>query len=214
MQAKKSADMVWPAWVDEHGNLTDLHFVNYICRQNKVCLQLVLNNNRFDSMYDNCCLFIWECQYKSFLFGCDLLLLFLGHLHGNLFFFNQKSTYNATSDATGALGSTIGTGHCLASMCQTGQLAWSSIGDATQLLLAVTTLGNGSILFGVQENEFTAGSFGTIRQMMNGIGKQSKQCRFNQKTLTFVVGWTGCCTTIVVGMWYVEPFFKKASWTN
>lgn len=116
--------------------------------------------------HENCIkLVLFQEQIKQMRHACfplslgHLFLLLLGHLHGDLFFLDEKSTNDATADTLGAFAATVSTGDGLPAMRQTGQLAWTSVGHATKLQLAIAALGNRTILFGVEIHKTTTGRF-------------------------------------------------------
>lgn len=103
------------------------------------------------------------------LSGSGRSLLGSQHLGDDLLLLDEEGAHNTVSHTGGTLGTTIGSGDGLSSVGQTSKIGRSGVGDASQLQLTVTTLGDGTILLGVQIDQATTGGLGTVK-----IEKQEK----------------------------------------
>lgn len=90
-----------------------------------------------------------------------LLLLLLGHLHGDLLLLDEEGANDAVANAAGALAAAVDAGDSLPAVGQTAELAGAGVGDAAELQLAIATLGDRTMLLGVEIHKTTARSLDT-----------------------------------------------------
>lgn len=109
-------------------------------------------------MWICCCLFGFSGRcWGSGLCGA----LRLQDLGDDLLLLDEKGSDNAISHTTGAFGATIWASDSLSTVRKSGEVSRSSVSNASQFQLAVSALGHGTVLLGVQVYQTTTGRLGT-----------------------------------------------------